>query len=56
VDRLLGTAAFGVMNVMTARDKPPVKGATKMTTFTINDDNNITVFNSAQDAAQEIAR
>ena len=49
--RLL-TAAFGVMNVMTEGDKPPVKGATKMPTFTINDDNNITVFNSAQDAAQ----
>jgi Protein of unknown function (DUF3489) len=49
--RLL-TAAFGVMNVRTARDKPPVKGETKMPTFTIDDDNNITVFNSAQDAAQ----
>ena len=40
------------MNVRTARDKPPVQGETKMPTFTIDEDNNITVSNSAQDAAQ----
>jgi hypothetical protein len=42
----------GVMNVTTARDKPLVQGEAKMPTFTINDDNNITVFNSAAEAAQ----
>ena len=52
IRKSLLSTAFRVMNVRTRREKPLVQGETKMPTFTIDDDNNITVFNSAQDAAQ----
>ena len=41
-----------VMNVLTARDKPRVQGDARMATFSINDENNISVWENAEQAAK----